>query len=417
MGLLNFGRWSILFESDKFVDEIKMVKDTLKGELGELHSVSNWSKFKRPGEPAQTSILFTNDKMNSFILNFTNDGKLYSIDFMKPSSKEPTVTMYANGADTEDMISAIPEVIKNPRPGVKLEKVKESIDEKTAVADKTEKKEKKDMKLQPGWEKITLKKPKEKTETDVHIADLEKNIGEYAFGDKDTLFIEMRKYIDMVIKGTQPALMLTGMPGLGKTFITDERLKAAHMVRDKDYVVIKGQASAAGMYLALFEHNGQLIIFDDCDSIFDYKDAINILKGALESSDRREISWLVAKPLKTAGGAPAPHKFDFTGRIIFISNKAQKELPPALKSRSFVFEVALSPKDMVEYIESQLKRAYPEVDMSTKKFALQTIKSVAAKDPTVQINFRTLDKAIKILQDVPDLEFAKTMIGHQCSYK
>jgi len=412
MDLLNFGRWEILFESDKFDDEIALVKKTLDDKMGELHAVPNFQTFRRPGEPVQTSVLFANHELDSFSLNFAN-GKLYSIDFWgrATSSSKPDVTMYSRGAKMEDMIALIPEVSANPKANHKI-KESENIDEKTIVPEKE-----KDMKLQPGWEKVVLKNPKEKAEAAQRIASLEKNMEMYEFGDKDTLFEEMRKYIDMVIKGTQPSLMLTGMPGLGKTYITDERVKAAKLVRDKDYVIIKGQASAAGMYLALYEHNGQLIIFDDCDSIFDYKDAINILKGALESSGRREISWLVAKPLKSFKGTPVPHKFDFTGRIIFISNMAQKNLPSALKSRSFVFEVALSPQDMVEYIDSQLKRAYPEVDMATKKFALQTIKSVATKNKYVQINFRTLDKAIKILQEVPDLEFAKKMIIRQCSYR
>src|SRR3990172_5483101 len=176
MDLLNFGRWEILFESDKFDDEIALVKKTLDDKMGELHAVPNFQTFRRPGEPVQTSVLFANHELDSFSLNFAN-GKLYSIDFWgrATSSSKPAVTMYSRGAKMEDMIALMPEVSANTKANHKI-KESENIDEKTIVPEKE-----KDMKLQPGWEKVVLKNPKEKAEAAQRIASLEKNMEMYEF--------------------------------------------------------------------------------------------------------------------------------------------------------------------------------------------------------------------------------------------
>lgn len=171
------------------------------------------------------------------------------------------------------------------------------------------------------------------------------------------------------------------------------------------------------MYSNLYTHNGKLILFDDCDSVFDDDDAVNVLKGALDSSEVREISWQSARPVKNAKGEIIPQKFEFTGRVIFISNLPQKDIDPALKSRSFVLEVALSPEDTIEYIEGILSKIMPDQSMSVKKTALNLLKAVAAKNENVQINVRTLLKVIKILLYVSDLTTVKRMITQVSSYK
>jgi len=46
--------------------------------------------------------------------------------------------------------------------------------------------------------------------------------------------------------------------------------------------------------------------------------AVELLKGALDSYDVRTIAWLSAS--RKAG--PIPPRFDFTGGVIFVSNRS-----------------------------------------------------------------------------------------------
>lgn len=201
------------------------------------------------------------------------------------------------------------------------------------------------------------------------------------------------------------------------TYKITQEFKKAGMQKDVDFFHAKGKATAAGMYQTLWDQNGKLILFDDMDSIFKDDNAVNVLKGALDSGDEREVAWISARPLKTPEGEVIPQKFGFTGRIIFITNLAQKDLPDALKSRSFVIEVALSPEDMVSYIEGMFDKIMPYERVSTKRFALDAIKEAASNNPAVQINMRTFIKATKIVRHVSDKAVALRMIIQQCSYK
>lgn len=380
MGVLSFDGWSGLNESAKFDDIIDRVKSACEPTLGNLHVVKDLQTFKRKGEPEQTSILFSNDKLQSFAVNVVKaNDKVYSVDIWRPESKEPVATAYSNKTSFDDLLQHLPGIVEDP-------KVNE--DETT----------------------VAVAAPKVKVDATPSVTKME---DEYVFADNnDELFDQIRSYVDMVIKGKQPALMLTGMPGLGKTKIVKERLDAAGMKRDVDYVKITGTASAVGMYTELFENNGRFIMFDDCDGIFDDKDGVNVLKGALDSDDR-EISWAKAGKMKTSDGHPVPKRFEFTGKIIFISNKSIKTLPPALKSRSFIMEGALRPKDMADYMEKNIDGFMPEEPLSERKFALNTIKAIAKEDSKVKIDWRTFQKAMRILDSVHDLAKAKKMIAQQ----
>ena len=59
-------------------------------------------------------------------------------------------------------------------------------------------------------------------------------------------------------------------------------------------------------------------MFDDCDSILMEDLALNILKGALDSSKKRFISWNTDSRILRAEGIP--DRFEFKGAAIFITN-------------------------------------------------------------------------------------------------
>jgi len=400
---MKFLDWKLLKESlskDYLSKEAEKVKKAIS-KFREVYVFPDFETFKRPGEPEQQSNLFTDDKLNTFSVNYTLKGEPYSIDFWKPASIAPMITYYVKSGNIEEIADAIPSILDNPERRFDRNKVKTS---KTKV-------------LQ---ESVDLEGHTPKPETSLDPIVKKANAqahDEFDYGDPDTIFEDLKVYVDMIIKGTQPSLLVTGSPGVGKTWNITNQLKAAGLVKDKDFVHIKGRSTAAGMYITLFENNGKLIIFDDCDSIWKSEDAVNILKGALDSYGVRQISWLVGKPLKLSDGNNAPKTFDFTGRVIFISNLPQRKIDDAVKSRSFVIEVALTPEDMIKRMKRELKDIHVEVPLAFKQEALDIIESAADDAKNLEVSMRTLVKAIKILKGVDNLELAKRLIMQQCSYK
>ena len=51
-----------------------------------------------------------------------------------------------------------------------------------------------------------------------------------------TLFNDMTNLVDMVQSGVSPSLIISGMPGLGKTFLTTKKLKDGGYKEGVDYI-------------------------------------------------------------------------------------------------------------------------------------------------------------------------------------
>lgn len=214
----------------------------------------------------------------------------------------------------------------------------------------------------------------------------------------DDMFRGMVGMAEMVAKKISPSLVITGQPGLGKTYEVIKGLQRLGMREDWDFVHVKGRASAAGMFITLYENSDKLIIFDDCDSVFRDVDAVNVLKGALDSYDRRVISWISAKPLKDGDGDELPRSFTFTGQVIFISNMDISRIDPAIRSRAFVTDIALNNTQMIQRMRALLRDVEPKANMGHKQEALDALVAVYDKYAGVELNLRSLIKAIRIRQ-------------------
>lgn len=396
---MNFLNWKLLqekIERPQLEREGKKIKE-LADELKDFYCIPDFETFSRPGEPEQVNTLFTDKDLNTFSINYKFNGEIYSLDFWKGMDPNPVVTYYVRkGTTIAEIAASIPEILKNPskRGPAKTPRHKvlqESLDPQT---------------------------PKEATFLDPDVRRAEKDTGiDYEYGDPDTIFDDLKLYVDMIIDKVQPSLLITGSPGIGKTFTVLKQLKDAGLKKGEDYIHIKGRSTAVAMYTTLYEYNGQIIVFDDCDSIFSSSDGVNVLAGALDSTDIREISWLVGKPIKGTSGREIPKHFEFTGSVIFISNLPQRKIDNKLKSRSFVLEVALTPSDMIKKMRNELDKISPEVPMVYKRDALDLIEHASKTSHDLEISMRTLVKSIKILRVVDNMSLAKRLILQQCSYK
>jgi hypothetical protein len=130
-----------------------------------------------------------------------------------------------------------------------------------------------------------------------------------------------------VKKGDVRAMIVTGPPGVGKSFGVEEVLSKHDLLADvannsklKKYEVVKGAMSALGLYAKLYEYKDakSILVFDDCDSVLQDELSLNILKAALDSSKKRTIHWNTdSRLLRTEG---VPNSFEFKGGAIFITN-------------------------------------------------------------------------------------------------
>jgi hypothetical protein len=125
--------------------------------------------------------------------------------------------------------------------------------------------------------------------------------------------------------GTVRAMIVTGPPGVGKSFGVEEVLSRQDLFnalgnKKPKYEIVKGAMSAIGLYSKLYEFSerGNVVVFDDCDSVLLDDLSLNILKAALDSSKKRTISWNTDSRMLRQEGVP--DRFEFKAGAIFITN-------------------------------------------------------------------------------------------------
>lgn len=165
------------------------------------------------------------------------------------------------------------------------------------------------------------------------------------------------------------AMIVSGPPGVGKSFGVERIVEKACLFDQISGTrlraeVVKGSATALGLYQALYKYSDPncVLVFDDCDTILFDDVALNLLKGALDSGKKRKISWLSeSRVLKDEG---IPNSFTFNGSVIFITNiKFDKIKSPRLK----------------EHLDALQSRChYLDLTLDTMRDKIMRIKQIAA---------------------------------------
>lgn len=123
-------------------------------------------------------------------------------------------------------------------------------------------------------------------------------------------------------EGKTKAVIISGPPGLGKTFEVIKAIKSAQPNFDDATNKISGFVRPTGLYKSLFEHSapGKILLFDDADSIFTDDASLNLLKAACDTTDKRIISWRAETHMKDELGEALPNWFEFHGTVVFVTN-------------------------------------------------------------------------------------------------
>ena len=224
----------------------------------------------------------------------------------------------------------------------------------------------------------------------------------------------LEQMVTMVADKTMVSCVITGEGGLGKSYTVLKSLEKAGLTNvtsladfeigqklnlSKCYRIIKGFSTAKGLYRTLFECNGMTIVFDDCDSILKDDVARNLLKGALDSFNKRYISWMA-----DMRDDDLPKAFEFTGRIVFVSNMPLERIDQAIRTRCMVVDLSMTELQKVQRMEVIAKsdEFLPEIDTATKEKALGFLKSQINTIPNLSL--RSLIQVSKIFSRGGDQE-------------
>lgn len=156
-----------------------------------------------------------------------------------------------------------------------------------------------------------------------------------------------------VKQGKIRAMIVSGPPGVGKSFGVHKVLNNYEMLNalagTSEVDVVKGHVSALHLYTKLYScrDSRNILVFDDCDSVFSDEVSLNILKAALDSSEKRTICWNTDSRLLR--NEDIPNSFEFSGGCVFITNikfahvrsKKMRDHLEALESRCHYLDLTI----------------------------------------------------------------------------
>jgi tRNA A37 threonylcarbamoyladenosine biosynthesis protein TsaE len=125
-------------------------------------------------------------------------------------------------------------------------------------------------------------------------------------------------------------LVVNGPTGSGKT----EYVKTVLSKTAKGKITTNsGTLSAVKLFELLYHSRNEhdILVIDDTDSIFESTEAVEILKGALDSQGNKSVEW--SKYSIALGRAGVPTSFVFNGRIIIVTNKVIERDPNLVRNK------------------------------------------------------------------------------------
>ncbi len=156
------------------------------------------------------------------------------------------------------------------------------------------------------------------------------------------------------IAGRINSLIVSGPPGIGKTYtVIDTALPRSRRRQHDGHTplndasefcdIISGGCKGPGLYQSLwYMQNGGVTILDDCDSVYEDTQTLNLIKIATDSQKKRVISW--RKQAAWLEQYNMERSFEFRGSLIFLTN------------RDFEQEIKLNSRD-VEHFRALIDRA------------------------------------------------------------
>jgi hypothetical protein len=248
--------------------------------------------------------------------------------------------------------------------------------------------------------------------------------------DEEQIFQQIENYTASVCDSSSKdyALIVSGDPGLGKTVSVTkvfnqlvgkeseprqffdieetneyvfESSEDQDEIQNLEWINAPVKITPLQLYIYLYRENGKILLFDDADCLIEDSSNFDILKKVLDSKKSRSVGY-GSKPiiLKKASignkDVIIPNSFEFTGRIVIVTNRPFKKIDSAIKSRSLVVEVDLSATQCLKRVKRLLPylcEDEPRATIEVKQEVLDYLLSIS--DLFKKIDLRTTEQSIR----------------------
>ena len=133
-----------------------------------------------------------------------------------------------------------------------------------------------------------------------------------------------------VLEGPSRGIIISGPAGVGKTHgiyaaldglgYTEEHEQIEHK-HGKYFWKLSGKVTPIHLYIALYyaRRAGHTLLIDDCDSVMEEQDSLNILKAVLDTRDECRVSY--KSQSRVFEDEDIPRTFVHRGNVIVITNR------------------------------------------------------------------------------------------------
>jgi hypothetical protein len=201
-------------------------------------------------------------------------------------------------------------------------------------------------------------------------------------------FKELDNATEVLVKSNINGLISIGTGGIGKSYKILKKLTELKV----DFIYQTAFSTPLELYHTLYEHNGKVIVIDDCEGILNNIKCVSILKNALWSvTGTRILNYKSTSEL-----LKAPKQFEFTGKLIIITNRLTNETNlKALVSRVLFCDLKFSYYQILEMMEQITINDYKGLQKEEREKVFNYIKRHSS--PCVlDFNLRILIKAFEI---------------------
>ena len=166
--------------------------------------------------------------------------------------------------------------------------------------------------------------------------------------DLSDYYYDLIENLKLLTKSDIHALFLVGGHGFGKTTQVEKTLRDEKI----DYVKISGTTTPLQMFHLIAKHSDKVILFDDCDKLFENRTAVSILKGITWSTTHTRS----AQYHTTSALLKVPPLVKFTGKIVVCANKLPRgEHIDALIDRGIYIPIELTYADKLDIMRKLAK--------------------------------------------------------------
>lgn len=186
----------------------------------------------------------------------------------------------------------------------------------------------------------------------------------------------LKEYVQMLVKSDITSLVVKGNGGIGKSYSIMSELESMGFTEGVNYIYVTGYVTPLQLYNIILRSTTleapKLLVFDDIDALVTNKISIALLKSALwEVRGKRIVSYHSSS--SKIEGLPS---IEFEGKICLVLNDLKQEnaFGKPLLDRTIVFDMSLTHKEVIEYVDMILPDIKSPLKIEERKEIWKQIK-------------------------------------------